>query len=229
MVDQKIEPAGKTIPVGGVIIVKLVLFCLIPFAILSFLFFSGYFISRSTGMTFQDYLKMSDILLIYFGFFGFLLCCTYQYRSRGFLLIDCGRNKKQSVYLFTCGLLLIFGMTIKSNFSFVKFIDDYKTPMVIPILFCFFSATGRLQVLKNGIWSYFTLVRWEEIESYSWNGESALVLNTKWRWFGISGSSKSVYLISCDLRAAVDVVLQQCVPSHSGLGNYDMREAMDKE
>ncbi len=97
MVEQKVESAGKTIPVGGVIIVKLFLFCLIPFAILSFLFFSGYFISRSTGMTFHDSLKISALLCAYFGFFCFLFYWIFQYRSRGILVIDCGRNKKQSV------------------------------------------------------------------------------------------------------------------------------------
>jgi hypothetical protein len=228
MVEDKIEPAGKTIPVSGVAISRIV-FISIIFAILSFPLFTGYAITRSTGMAFHDSLKISGLLSAYFGFFYFLFYWIFQYCSRGILVIDCGRNKKQSVYLFTCGFCLILGMILKSDFSFVNFIGVENTILVFPILFCLFLATRRLQVLENGIWAYIALVRWKEIESYSWGDDSELILNTKWRWLGISGASRSVYLISCDLRAAVDVVLQQYVPSHSGLGNHDVREAMDKE
>ena len=227
MVDQKIEPAGKTIPVGGDAISRIVFFS-INFVILSFPFFCGYAITRSTGMTFNDSLKISALLCAYFGFFYFLFYWIFQYRSRGILVIDCGRNKKQSVCFFTCGLCLILGMILKSDFSFVNLIGVENTILVFPFLFCLFLATGRLQVLENGIWAYIALVRWKEIESYSWGEDSELILNTKWRWLGKSGASRSVCIISCDLRAAVDVVLQQYVPSHSGLGNHDVRESMDK-
>lgn len=228
MVDQKIEPAGKTIPVGGDAISRIVIFSII-FAILTFPLFSGYAIFRSTGMTFHDSLKISALCVCILGFFYFLFYWIFQYRSRGILVIDCGRNKKQSFYFFTCGLCLTLGMILKSDFSFVNFIGVENTILVFPLLFCLFLATGRLQVLENGIWAYIALVRWKEIESYSWGEDSELILNTKWRWLGKSGASRSVCILCCDLRAAVDVVLQQYVPSHSGLGDNDMREAMDKE
>ena len=83
MVEDKIEPAGKTIPVSGVAISRIV-FISIIFAILSFPLFTGYAITRITGMAFHDSLKISGLLSACFVFFTFYFIGYFNIAREGF-------------------------------------------------------------------------------------------------------------------------------------------------
>jgi hypothetical protein len=43
----------------------------------------------------------------------------------------------------------------------------------------FVMGNGRLQVRENGLWVSWELLRWEEIGSWRWKGDSALWVRTK--------------------------------------------------
>ena len=42
-------------------------------------------------------------------------------------------------------------------------------------------AFGRLQIVENGIWQYWSLLEWKKLESYEWRGDATptLMLQTK--------------------------------------------------
>ena len=52
------------------------------------------------------------------------------------------------------------------------------------LTFCVYwviMAFGRLQIRQNGIWQFWSLLKWQKIDSYEWKGESdsTLILQTK--------------------------------------------------
>lgn len=66
---------------------------------------------------------------------------------------------------------------------------DQLSPLLdlLSTSFLAFLAFGRLQIRESGIWSYWGLTQWRDIEAYRWKDKSTLVLEHE-GWFSLPKS-----------------------------------------
>jgi hypothetical protein len=72
-------------------------------------------------------------------------------------------------------------------------------------------ALGRLQLTENGIWQYWSLLKWDNIASYAWQGDTrpTLMLQTKSK-YPILG--RGALPVGPEHRDAISELLERHVP-----------------
>jgi hypothetical protein len=111
----------------------------------------------------------------------FLGTWLYGRNSGGRLLLDCGPHPTRVLFLVNAGLWLILGPTVGLSAPSESKVFLIGGP-VFGVSFAAYGlilATGRLQVRENGIWQYWSLVRWGKIGSYRWADDSTLLVKAK--------------------------------------------------
>ena len=134
-------------------------------------------ISLGSGQSFFGSLDLAPfvffVLVLLFFFGGWV----YSFMVRGRLLLECGPHPMWWLFSLNVVLFLVVGSE-----------DGFDAPFGMSLAFAgpaywisflslwFIMATGRLQVREHGIWQYWSLLRWDKIESYSWKNDRTLLL-----------------------------------------------------
>lgn len=115
----------------------------------------------------------------------------------GDVLLDCGPHPARKRF-FTMSVLLFLSAIctlVVSTDAFAILIFLFLSTFAA---FFLTASKGRLRFCENGVWQYWSLLRWRKIESYRWEGteDATLMLQAK-TWFASMG------------RGALPVVIEQ--------------------
>jgi len=149
------------------------------------------------------------------AFVAFIFHWIRGSRLRGNVLLDCGAHPTRKMFwiqacLFavvgTACLIMGGGLTI----VFAAFAYSFSVYWVI-------ISTGRLLFCKHGIWQYWSLLRWDSIESYRWVGETdaTLMLQAK-SWLPLLG--RGALPVSIDQKPQINELLRHHAPHHNNFG-----------
>ena len=150
---------------------------------------------------------------VFWGLFLIVALATWTYgRSiAGQILLDCGPHPCRSVCL-TAGIFIL-GLTMwhycshpPSSLSEVFSLDGPWFPVSLAV-FCLVAAFGRLQVRKNGIFQYWSLLPWRRIASYHWADDGTLLITKKRRL-----SFRVALPVPPEQKQAVDKLLTKLSP-----------------
>src|SRR5699024_3689003 len=117
------------------------------------------------------------VLWVFVGVMFFGSWC-YGRVMRGSLLLDCGPHPAWGLFLlYAVGMPVLWFM---SELEHVDNVISIGTPYVMSSAILFLVlATGRLEIRENGIWEYWSLLRWEKVKSYRWKDDRTLSLKAK--------------------------------------------------
>jgi hypothetical protein len=108
-------------------------------------------------------------------------------KSSGPVLLDLGPNRMRDNFRKVARSMGVLALLAGIAFWPIEpaFAIVLGGALGLSALFCFFMGNGRLQVRENGLWVYWSLLRWEKIGSWRWEGDSALWVNTRgfFSWF----------------------------------------------
>lgn len=117
-------------------------------------------------------------------FTAFLAGWLYAKGTAGPLLLDCGPHPTKNLFLFNAAFFLLFF----GGGGLARFVDKFDmfgvAGMLFGVTFAIYSAviaSGRLQIREKGIWQYWSLLKWDRLQSYKWEGDS-LLLQAKTRF-----------------------------------------------
>jgi hypothetical protein len=148
--------------------------------------------------------------------------------SSGPVLLDLGPNPIKDGARRAAWSMGVFAVSAAISFWWVApaFATLLGGALGLAALFFFLMSHGRLQVRENGLWQYWALLRWEEIGSCRWEGDSALWVNTKgfFSWFQrvlpvAPGQRQEVHellLKYCSAVAPPNEALQPTEAAHDG-------------
>lgn len=163
-----------------------------------------------SGQSFKISFSSSINMLWLVSLIGALIYWARSHFLAGPLLLDCGPHRTSSYFRLTAGLALMMGIwtfvesrSFMGAFSWVTFSAYF-----------FAMSYGRLQLRQNGIWQYWGLLRWENVGSYHWEGESqpTLVVTRKRRiWIPLQGAM----FVAPHLKQQFDNILREHVPQIS--------------
>jgi hypothetical protein len=129
-------------------------------------------------------------------------------RQAGGVLLDCGPPRSRRSSLMTASWFFVLGVAMNlpnlfpSGFILGSFCILQAIVMVL-------LAFPHRQLREHGLWFGTSLLPWDNIESYWWDGGSTLMLTTKGsRWF----SKKGAFLVPPELRESVDRLLGTMMP-----------------
>ena len=137
--------------------------------------------------------------------------------SAGPLLLDGGPHPTRGLFLVNAVLMMLAGCGIWGSMS-----DEYG---IVGTLFCFSFAgywflmsLGRLQICENGLWQYWSLLKWKRIKSYDWTGDTdaTLMIQTAHR-FAFLG--KGALPVRLEQKEAVDALLKRKMSDTATNGN----------
>lgn len=165
-----------------------------------------YWYSAKTGISIQDALQsIGSIFVLSYIAYNVLLSLLNLWRRQKCLL-DLG-GLPRNVVMPTI-ILIAFGIIM---------LPLYKAGVfcVYVILLCRRQIFSRLLVVNNGICVYGNLLKWQDIESYSWKDDASphLNLRTKWQFLGKPFRNEIVVEIPADRREAVLELLEEYIPT----------------
>ena len=142
------------------------------------------------------------------GFFflaGFLAAWIYGWATSGAVLLDCGPHPARELFLALAVMHLFMGVNgwYSGKSAASGFGVSGPVFLVLFAAFWLVMATGRLQIRQNGIWQYWSLLRWGKIGSWQWAEDSTLLVNTR----GFSILSKGALPVPPERRQAVTELL----------------------
>ncbi len=105
---------------------------------------------------------------------AFLATWLYGRTAAGGVLLDCGPHPTWRLFLMQAVLFLIVASSVSSVFGIAGPVFGVSFAAYWLIM-----ATGRLQIRENGIWQYWSLLRWGKIGSYYWASDSTLLVRGK--------------------------------------------------
>ncbi len=127
-------------------------------------------------------------LLAQLVFFGTWL---YGRSAGGPVLLDCGPNPTRWLFLVNAALFVIMG-SMNGLHAIVKMIEGpeatwttilfgigWPVLMISLVPYWLVMASGRLQMRENGIWQYWSLLRWSKIDSYHFANDATLLIRAK--------------------------------------------------
>ena len=151
------------------------------------------------------------------AFLAFLAGWIYGRATAGPILLDCGPHPTRWLFLLQ-GVLFLFlgGMGWYSGKSAAAGLGVSGPVFLVSFAaFWLVAAAGRLQIRENGIWQYWSLLRWGRIDSYEWAEDATLLV--KARGF-LSLLSRGALPVPPEHRQAVAELLARhcCVPPTEG-------------
>ena len=142
----------------------------------------------------------------------FVFSWLYGKNGSGSVLLDCGPHPTRSLFLINAVLFLLMG----AGGSYAFFANNFDKFGIVGALFGLtFSvywvimAFGRLQIREHGIWQYCSLLKWQMIQSYQWEGEtdSTLMLQAKTR---LPFLGRGALPVPIEHKDAVDELIKKC-------------------
>lgn len=119
-----------------------------------------------------------------FIFTAFVASWLHGKATSGSLLLDCGPHPQKKLFLLQAAFFLLFfgggGLARFLTKSDVAGIANMLFGISVAIYWVMMSA-GRVQVRENGIWQFWSLLKWNKIQSYEWQND-ALLLQAKTRF-----------------------------------------------
>ena len=161
---------------------KNALICLVR--VVAFLGVLAFAISAIFQQTIRDSFGMAFCIFWILIFAVIVFSWLYGKNGSGSVLLECGPHPTRSLFLINAVLFLLMG----AGGSFTFFANNFDKFGIAGALFgVTFSiywvimASGRLQIREHGIWQYWSLLKWQKIKSYQWEGEtdSTLMLQAK--------------------------------------------------
>jgi hypothetical protein len=128
---------------------------------------------------------------------AFLGTWLYGWSVSGRVVLDCGPHPTRNQFLLNAGLFLVLGLVNGLDFI-LRLIDGPEATsastlfgiggpviMISFVPYWLIMASGRLQVRENGVWQYWSLLRWSKIGSYRWANDATLLVRGKgfFSWF----------------------------------------------
>jgi hypothetical protein len=171
---------------------KNALVCL-PIVLVSWLLMAG-LICSFFHLSFRQSFFLAFVALQVASLLLFLGVCLRHFNAGGRVLLDCGRLPTNVFHMISSAFIVAIGtcggfiMAFGTNDGFAASLlpNSYVVAgLVIGALsgFLFLTmALGRLQIREDGLWQYWFLLRWEQIESCWLSGDSTLVVQAKTRF-----------------------------------------------
>lgn len=139
-------------------------------------------ISALTGRTLRDSGAIAFAIFWVAIFAAFVLTFLVGRGKRGAILLDCGHHPTRALFLFNAVIFAFLGLG--GGFASNVFDTLGSASALFGITFSVYwvlMSFGRLQIVENGIWQYWSLLKWQQLESYEWQGDAnaTLKLQTK--------------------------------------------------
>ncbi len=127
----------------------------------------------------------------------------------GEVLLDCGPFPSRKLFGAMSVLMFVVsvGTAISATETFANLIAAFFCGLALYLLI---ASTGRLQICENGVFQYWSLLRWNKIKSYRWEGttDATLMLQTT-NSFAFLG--RGALPVAIEQKDAVDALMQQHV------------------
>ncbi len=139
-------------------------------------------VSALTGRTFQDSAAIAFGIFWIGIFVAFVSTFLIGRGKRGEVLLDCGHHPTRALFLLNAAIFAFLGLG--GGFASNTFDSLGIASALFGVTFSAYwvlMSLGRLQVVENGIWRYWSLLKWQKLHSYEWQGNSrpTLMLQTK--------------------------------------------------
>ena len=166
-------------------------------------------ISALTGRTLRD--SRAIALVVFWVAISAAFVSTFLIGrwKRGAILLDCGHHPTRALFLFNAALFAFLGLG--GGYASYTFDTLGIASSLFGITFSLYwvlLSFGRLQIFENGIWQYWSLLKWQKLESYEWHGDTnpTLILQTKTK-LRILG--RGALPIPVEHKEAVSILLDQ--------------------
>lgn len=140
---------------------------------------------------------------------AFLVSMLVGGTRAGDVLLDCGPHPSRKMFLMMSVFLLVCTICalVASTDAFAIGISVFLFTFA---LFFMIASSGRLRICENGVWQYWSLLRWKRIESFRWEGtaDATLMLQAKTR-FAFMG--RGALPVAIEQKEDVDALMQQRV------------------
>lgn len=119
-----------------------------------------------------------------FALAAFVTVWFWGRRTAGPVLLDCGPHPAQRLFLLNAAIFtglaiaaLALGLSGRQSVVVVAFGGLFAASFAI---YWLMLARGRLQIREDGIWQYWSLLRWDRVRSYAWKAgtQPTLMLQT---------------------------------------------------
>jgi hypothetical protein len=183
--------------------VKNALACLAGLLVMWLLIGGTIWRATGTSLSFGESFGIAFASLWAFLFAWFLAAWLYGRQTRGHRLLDCGPHPSKKSYLVAAVIFpivfLIHGSTVGSSAKVFEIAFS-----VLVALYCLFMAGGRLQVRENGVWMYWSLLRWGKIDSYHWADDGTWLVKVR----GLFSFRRGALPVLPEYKDAFDQLLQ---------------------
>jgi len=153
-----------------------------------------------------------------FGLLGIMLILAYVgmfvtwmigRKAAGAVLLDCGPHPAKKLFL-TIAVMVVWP-SLLSLFNLQGAIRIISFAWTISVgCYWIFMSTGRLQIRENGIWQYWSLLRWEKVKSYHWKGKTDATLMVQAKTY-FSFMGRGALPVANEQKEAVDDLLKKHV------------------
>lgn len=136
--------------------------------------------------------------------------------ARGSVTIDCGSHPAKNLFLINACVFLALsigaGIGFTDRFAHAEIIGGFFG--ITFSVYWVILASGRLQFTEDGVFQYWSLLRWDRIASWEWAGDARPTLllraESRFAWLG-----RGALPIPAAQRDAVDALLRDRVDGTS--------------
>lgn len=141
-------------------------------------------IAAISGRTLRDSGAVAFAILWATVFAFFVSTFLIARARRGAILLDCGHHPTRALFVFNAVLYGLAFFVLGGGFASGAFDKFGIASALFGITFSVYwvlMSLGRLQFVENGIWQYWSLLKWQKVASYEWEGDAnpTLMLQTK--------------------------------------------------
>jgi hypothetical protein len=126
-------------------------------------------IAAVSGRTVRDSGAIAFTIFWVVIFVAFVSNFLIDRSNRGALLLDCGPHPTRVLFLLNAVIFAFVGLS--GGFASHSFDTFGIAGAMFGITFSIYwvvMSVGRLQIVENGIWQYWGLLKWHKLESYEW-------------------------------------------------------------
>lgn len=171
---------------------------------------AGWFmLQRATPKFHADNYLTTLLIIISIPLYGLMIAFPFARKSAGSLLYDVPRPRSRRLSgIATAGLFLILGLgtVIQTGFTGETFVE--MVFYVSVVLYFALPLFGKIELRQKGILESYTLLRWKNITSYRWIGETesnlSLTITNSWR-------KSATISLPPDQKEAIEAILRQHV------------------
>ncbi|MBL7647685.1 MAG: hypothetical protein JNK74_15985 [Candidatus Hydrogenedentes bacterium] len=101
-------------------------------------------------------------------FTNFFISWLWGRSVYGTLVLDCGPGPSRALYIFNAAMFVVTGLIFLEQSSGAPL--GYRFSFSAALLYTI-AGLSRVQIRENGIWQGATLMKWEKILAFEWNGQ----------------------------------------------------------